>query len=174
MKKDYSTISLASTIANATTGSFDLRKVTTELYDQGQPKLTVTPSLSKTQVNAGDYFDLTLTYTNVLAEEELDIFFEGSNSGDFNLINIINPNGEYRESRDVNDQWVGTNSPVGLATIAQAHKGVTGTSTLRIGITTNPPSGSWNVPQTINMNFPILGISTSIELTTVGISSTPT
>ena len=174
LKKDYSTISLASTIANATTGSFDLRKVTTELYDQGQPKLTVTPSLSKTQVNAGDYFDLTLTYTNVLAEEELDIFFEGSNSGDFNLINIINPNGEYRESRDVNDQWVGTNSPVGLATISQAHKGVTGTSTLRIGITTNPPSGSWNVSQTINMNFPIIGISTSIELTTVGISSTPT
>ena len=174
LKKDYSTISLASTVANVTSGSFDLRRVTTELVDQGEPKLTVTESLSKTSVNAGDYFDLTLTYTNALVEEEFDIFFESSNSGDFNLINIVNPNGEYRESRDVNDEWVGTNSPVGIITIGQAHKGVTGTSTLRIGITTNPPSGSWDVSQTINMNFPILGISTSIELTTVGISSTPT
>ena len=174
LKKDYSTISLASTIGIATDGSFDLRKVTTELYDQGEPKLTVTESLSKTSVNAGDYFDLTLTYTNTLVEEEIDIFFEGSNRLDFNLINIINPNGEYRESRDVTDQWVGTNFPVGIITMAQAHKGVTGTSTLRIGITTNPPSGSWDVPQTINMNLPILGITTSIVLTTTGISSTPT
>ena len=174
LKKDYSTISLASTVANATSGSFDLRRVTTELVDQGTPKLTVIPTLSKTQVNAGDYFDLTLTYTNALGAEEFDIFFEGSNSGDFNLINIINPNGKERGSRDVNDEWVVTNSPVGIITIGQAHKGVTGTSTLRIGITTNPPSGSWDMPQTINMNFPILGISTSIELTTVGISSIPT
>ena len=95
-------------------------------------------------------------------------------TGDFNLVNIINPNGKERRSRDVNDEWVVTNSPVGIITIGQAHKGVTGTSTLRIGIATNPPSGSWNVPQTINMNLPILGITTSIELTTVGISSTPT
>ena len=144
------------------------------MYDQGEPKLTVTESLSKTSVNAGDYFDLTLTYTNTLVEEEIDIFFEGSDILDFNLINIINPNGEYRESRDVTDQWVGTNFPVGIITMAQAHKGVTGTSTLRIGITTNPPSGSWDVPQTINMNLPILGITTSIVLTTTGISSTPT
>ncbi len=174
LKKDYSTISLASTIANATSGSFDLRKITTELYDQGEPKLTVTESLSKTQVNAGDYFDLTLTYKNALAPEGIDIFFEGSQTGDFNLIDIVNPNGQVRESRDVNDEWVSTSSPVGIITITQAHKGVTGISTLRIGITTNPPSGSWNVPQTINMNLPILGITTSIELTTVGISSTPT
>ena len=174
LKKDYSTISLASTIANATSGSFDLRIITTELYDQGEPKLTVTQSLSKTSVNAGDYFDLTLTYKNALAEEEIDIFFAESNALDFNLINIVNPNGEYRESRDINDEWVGTNSPVGIITIGQAHKGVTGTSTLRIGITTNPPSGSWDVPQTINMNLPILGITTSIVLTTTGISSTPT
>ena len=165
---------MASTIGISTDLPFDLRRVTTELYDQGEPKLTVTESLSKTSVNAGDYFDLTLTYTNALVEEEIDIFFEGSDRLDFNLINIINPNGEYRESRDVIDQWVGTNSPVGIITIAQAHKGVTGTSTLRIGITTNPPSGSWDVPQTINMNLPILGITTSIVLTTTGISSTPT
>ena len=174
LKKDYSTISLASTIANAITGSFNLRRVTTELVDQGEPKLTVIPTLSKTQVNAGDYFDLTLTYTNALGPEEFDIVFEDFVTEDFNLINIINPNGKERGSRDVNDDWVVTNSPVGIITIGQAHKGVTGTSTLRIGITTNPPSGSWDVPQTINMNFPILGISTSIELTTVGISSTPT
>ncbi len=174
LKKDYSTISLASTIANAISGSFDLRRITTELYDQVEPKLTVTASIGKTQVNAGGHFDLTLTYRNALVTEELDIFFEGSNSGDFNLINIINPNGEDRDSRDVNDEWVKTNSPVGIITIGQAHKGVVGVSTLRIGITTNPPSGSWNVPQTINVNLPIVGISTSIELTTVGISSTPT
>ena len=174
LQKDYSTISLASTIANAITRSFNLRRVTTELVDQGEPKLTVVPSLSKTQVDAGDYFDLTLTYTNALGPEEFDIVFEDCVSEDFNLINIVNPNGQEHGQRDVNDEWVRTNDPVGIITIGQAHKGVTGTSSIRIGITTNPPSGSWDVPQTINMNFPILGISTSIELTTVGISSTPT
>ena len=94
LKRDYSTISLASTIANAVTQPFNLRQVTTELVDQGKPKLTVTPSLNKTVVNPGENFDLTLTYTNALSEEDCTVEFSGVTPTDFSLDIIKNKNGE--------------------------------------------------------------------------------
>ena len=169
LKRDYRTISLASTIANAVTQPFNLRQVTTELVDQGKPKLTVTPSLNKTVVNPGENFDLTLTYTNALSEEECAVEFSGVTPTDFSLDIIKNKNQEEYGTRNINEEWITTRNPVGIVSLSQAHKGVVGVSTLTVGIATNAPSAIDNDFQ-MEILIPILGITTHIGIGSTSIS----
>ena len=169
LKRDYSTISLASTIANAVTQPFNLRRVTTELVDQGKPKLTVTPSLNKTVVNPGENFDLILTYTNALSEEECAVEFSGVSPTDFSLDIIKNKNQEEYGTRNINEEWITTRNPVGIVSLSQAHKGVVGVSTLTVGIATNAPSAINNAFQ-MKIWIPILGITTHIGIGSTSIS----
>ena len=169
LKRDYSTISLASTIANAVTQPFNLRRVTTELVDQGKPKLTVTPSLNKTVVNPGENFDLILTYTNALSEEECAVEFSGVSPTDFSLDIIKNKNQEEYGTRNINEEWITTRNPVGIVSLSQAHKGVVGVSTLTAGIATNAPSAINNAFQ-MKIWIPILGITTHIGIGSTSIS----
>ena len=169
LHRDYSTISLASTIANAVTQPFDLRLIVTELYDQGEPKLTVTPSLNKTEVNPGENFDLTLTYTNALSEEDCIVEFKNAAPSDFSLDIIKNKNGEERGTRDYEDEWITTSNPVSIVSLSQAHKGVVGVSTLTVGIATNAPTAIDNAFQ-MEISIPILGITTHIGIGSTSIS----
>ena len=169
LHRDYSTISLASTISNAVTQPFDLRLIVTELYDQGEPKLTVTPSFNKTEVNPGENFDLTLTYTNALSEEECIVEFKNAIPSDFSLDIIKNKNGEERGTRDYEDEWITTSNPVSIVSLSQAHKGVVGVSTLTVGIATNAPTAIDNAFQ-MEISIPILGITTHIGIGSTSIS----
>ncbi len=169
LKKNYNTISLASTISNAVTQPFNLRIITTELYDQGQPKLTVTPSFNKTVVNPGENFDLTLTYTNALAAEDCAVEFSNSTSSDFTIVDIKNKNKEEYGTRDVDGKWTTTNYPVATISLGEAHKGVVGVSTLTVGIATNAPSAIDNDFQ-MEILIPILGITTHIGIGSTSIS----
>jgi len=169
LKKNYNTISLASTIANAVTQPFNLRQVTTELYDQGQPKLTVTPSFNKTVVNPGENFDLTLTYTNVLAVEDCAVEFSDVSPADFTYDIIKNKNQEAYGTRDVDGKWTKTQNPVAIISLSQAHKGVVGVSTLTVGIATNAPCAIDNAFQ-MKICIPILGITTHIGIGSTSIS----
>tara|TARA_R100001443_G_scaffold114859_1_gene131491 strand:- start:562 stop:1911 length:1350 start_codon:yes stop_codon:yes gene_type:complete len=169
LKKDYRTISLASTIANAVTQPFNLRQVTTELYDQGEPVKTATLSFNKAIVNPGDNFDLTLTYTNVLAEEDCTVEFKNSLVSDFTLVDIKNKNGEEYGTRDQADKWITTQNPVSIITLNPAHKGVVGVSTLTVGIATNASSAIDNTFE-MEIFIPVLGITTHIGIGSTSIS----